>query len=75
MSCRNPDVNMQELLEQETAEIIEEDVTGLITVKKTHKDVLWFGNIVRDVGQCVLSSTKMNCFLGKLSDLMIGEQQ
>jgi hypothetical protein len=46
MSCRNSadeDVNMQELLEQETAEDIIEDVTALIRGKKTPKDVLCFG--------------------------------
>jgi hypothetical protein len=57
VSCRNSadeDVNMQDLLEQETAEdIIEEDVTALIRGKKTPKDVLYFGNIVRDVGQYI----------------------
>jgi hypothetical protein len=70
MSCRNSadeDVNMQDLLQQETAEdIIEEDVTALIRGKKTPKDVLCFGKIVRDVGQYVVFTYQNELFPGKI---------
>jgi hypothetical protein len=70
MSCRNSadeDVNMQDLLEQETAEdIIEEDVTALIRGKKIPKDVLCFGNTVRDVGQYVVFIYQNELFPGKI---------
>jgi hypothetical protein len=69
MSCRNStdDVNMQDLLEQETAEdIIEEDVTALISGKKTPKDFLCFGKIVRDVGQYVVFIYQNELFTGKI---------
>jgi hypothetical protein len=78
MSCRNSadeDVNMQELLEQETAEdIIEEDVTALIRGEKTPKDVLCFGKILRDVGQYVVFIYQNELFPGKLSVMMKKEQ-
>jgi hypothetical protein len=70
MSCRyssDEDVNMQVLLEQEKGnEIIEEDEIPLGTEKKTSREILSFGNTVRDVGQYVVFTYENELFAGKI---------
>jgi hypothetical protein len=69
-------VNMQDLLEQDTAEdIIEEDVTALIRGKKTPKDVFVLEKLFETWVSMLYSYIKMNCFREKLSVMMIKEQQ
>jgi hypothetical protein len=70
ISCRyssDEDVNMQVLLEQEKGDdIIEEDEIPLGTEKKTPREILSFGNIVRDVGQYVVFTYENELFPEKI---------
>jgi hypothetical protein len=79
MFCRyssDEDVNMQMLLEQEEGdEIIEEDEIPLGTEKKL-QEKFFLLEILFDMWASMLySPTKMNCFLQKLSVMMVKEQQ
>jgi hypothetical protein len=57
---------MQVLLEQKGDEIIEEDEISLGTEKKTPREILSFGNTVRDVGQYVVFTYENELSAGKI---------